>query len=127
MLFDGECHLCDGTVQFVLERDKKEQFHFCSLQSERGQAYLKKFDLPTDQFDNFVLIEGEDFYLRSTAVLRLCKGLPFPWSFLSVFLIIPGSIRDFVYRIVAKNRYRWFGKKEACWIPTGKYRKRFLS
>ena len=126
LLFDGECHLCDGTVQFVLDRDKDERFHFCSLQSEKGQAYLKQFSLPTDVFDSFVLIENNQYYLRSTAVLRLCAYLKFPWNLVRVFLIIPRFIRDFVYRVVAKNRYRWFGKLDTCRIPDAKYRSRFL-
>lgn len=126
LLFDGECHLCDGTVQFVLDRDKDERFHFCSLQSERGQAYLKQFELPTDVFDSFVLIEKDRYFLRSTAVLRLCMRMRFPWTLLSVFLIVPSFIRDFFYRIVAKNRYRWFGKLDSCRLPDPKFRSRFL-
>lgn len=126
LLFDGVCNLCNGTVQFVIKRDPRAKFRFAALQSKAGQALLKKFQLPQDDYDSFVFVEGEQFYLRSTAGLKVLKGLNGLWPLLYGFIIIPRPIRDFFYRWIAKNRYRWFGKKEQCMIPTPDLQKRFL-
>lgn len=126
VLFDGVCNLCDSAVQFVLKRDTGKRFLFGSLQGEAGQQYLQKHHLPVDQFNSFVLIEGEKAYTRSTAVLRLLKHLGKGWQLLYAFVIIPPFIRDAGYRFIARNRYRWFGKKEECRVPTVEERSRFL-
>lgn len=126
ILFDGVCNLCTGSVQFVLKRDKKAAFLFGSLQGNAGQGYLKKYQLPANTFNSFLLIEGEKIYTRSTAALRTAKHLGGGWSLLYGFIIVPKFIRDAVYKLIAKNRYRWFGKKEACWLPTPELRERFL-
>jgi len=125
VLFDGVCNLCSGSVQFILKRDKNNLFQFASLQSKPGQEYLKKFNLPADTFNSFVLVEGDNIYTRSTAALRIAKNLK-GWKWLYAFRIVPKFIRDAVYNLIAKNRYRWFGKKNECWIPTPDLRARFL-
>ena len=126
VLFDGVCNLCSGSVQFILKRDKKNQFQFGSLQGAYGQEVLKKFGLPTDQFNSFMLLEGETLYTQSTGALRMLKHLGGAWSLLYAFIIVPKPIRDGVYHIIAKNRYKWFGKKEACWLPRPEWKARFL-
>ncbi len=127
LLFDGVCNLCNGAVQFVIERDTRQAFKFASLQSEAGQSLLQRFQLPTEKFDSFVLVEGEKFYTESTAALRVTRQLPGAWSWLYAFIIVPKPIRDFVYRTIAKNRYRWFGIQESCMMPTPELKARFLS
>jgi predicted DCC family thiol-disulfide oxidoreductase YuxK len=126
ILFDGVCHFCNDTVNFVIRRDSKEQFVFAALQSDVAQELLKKYDLSTGQLDSLVLIENEQCYLRSTAALRIVKGLGSLWTLLYVFIIIPTSMRDYGYDAFAKRRYRWFGKNDTCMIPTEKMKKRFL-
>jgi predicted DCC family thiol-disulfide oxidoreductase YuxK len=126
VLFDGICNFCSTVVSFAISRDPGGIFRFTSLQSEAGQFFLNKFGLPTDDFDSFVLVEGDRFFLRSTAILRLCKKLKGLWPLLYLLIIIPTPIRDFIYDLVAQNRYRWFGKKEECFIPSADVRNRFL-
>src|SRR5215831_3495611 len=126
VLFDGVCNLCNSSVQFIIKRDKKKKFLFGSLQGKAGQQYLEKYQLPTSTFNSFMLIEGEKLYTRSTAALKMLKHLGGIWSLFYCLIIIPPFIRDAVYNLIAKNRYRWFGKKEACWVPTPDLRSRFL-
>lgn len=126
LLFDGVCNLCSGTVQFILKHDQKEKFTFASLQSDIGQKILEENDLSTTDFQSFILMENGTCYARSTAALKVSGYLGFPYNLLLVFLLIPRPIRDYFYNIVAKNRYRWFGKKESCWLPTPELKKRFI-
>lgn len=126
ILFDGVCNLCDNTVQFILKRDKKGYFRFASLQSEQGQELLQKHNLPTAGFDSFVLVENDKVYQKSKGALRVCRRLGGGWPLLYGFIIIPAFIRNFVYSWVARNRYRWFGKKETCMLPKPEWRERFL-
>jgi len=126
LLFDGVCNLCAGSVQFVLKRNKKENIRFSSLQSEFGQKKLHESKLPEDYTESLVLIENGEAYVKSDAALRLAKHLDGMWKLSSVLLIIPKFIRNPVYDWVAKNRYKWFGKKEVCWIPEPKWKARFL-
>ena len=128
VLIDGVCHLCQGLTKWIIQRDGKGSFHFASLQSEIGQKLLAHGGLSLHAMDTFVLIEKGDYYTRSTAALHIAKKLGFPYKLASVFLIIPNVIRDKVYNVVARNRYRWFGKDEedACMLPTPEIRKRFL-
>ena len=125
ILFDGVCNLCSGSVQFVLKRDKKDLFRFASLQSKPGQELLDKFKLPANTFNSFVLAEGDKIYTRSTAALRVAKDLK-GLKWLYAFRFVPKFIRDGVYNLIAKNRYKWFGKKEECWVPSPELRSRFL-
>lgn len=126
ILFDGVCNLCNGSVQFILKKDRKKKFLFGSLQGKTGQEYLRKYNLPTDEFHSFMLIEDNVLYTRSTAILRVLKHLGRGWQLLYVFTYLPQVVRDGLYKLIAKNRYRLFGKKDACRIPTAAERDRFL-
>lgn len=126
LLFDGVCNLCNSIVQFTIKRDPKEKFKFASLQSESGQELLKKFNLPTNDFDSFVFINGNKYFLKSSAGLHVLKELGGFWKLFYVFIIFPRPLRDFVYNIIAKTRYKIFGKQDACMIPTPKLKQRFL-
>jgi predicted DCC family thiol-disulfide oxidoreductase YuxK len=126
ILFDGVCNLCNGSVQFVLLRDKVGYFKFASLQSEAGQALLEKYKLPKDDYNSFILVEGDRVFSKSTAALRVARKLQGPWKMLYVFNIIPAFIRDMVYSLIAKNRYRIFGKRETCMLPRPEWKGRFL-
>jgi len=125
ILFDGVCNLCSGSVQFILKRDKEKKFMFASLQSNYGQALLKQLDLPTDTFNSFVLYEDGKIFTRSTAALKMFSQLK-SWGWVKIFWIVPKFIRDAVYNLIAKNRYKWFGKKQECWMPTPDLKARFL-
>jgi predicted DCC family thiol-disulfide oxidoreductase YuxK len=125
ILFDGECNFCDNSVQFIIKRDPKGRFKFASLQSETGQMLLKKYQINND-LSSFVLIENERFYLKSSAALRVCESLKGMWKFITILRVIPVPIRDCVYSFIARNRYKWFGKKESCIIPSPEVRSRFL-
>ncbi len=126
ILFDGICNLCDGAVQFVIKHDPENQFLFASLQSEPGQRLLKQFKLPVENFNSFILIQDEKVYSKSTGALKVARQIKGVWSWLYIFIIIPAFIRDAVYTWIAQNRYKWFGKKEACMIPTPELKARFL-
>ncbi|MCB0653562.1 MAG: thiol-disulfide oxidoreductase DCC family protein [Saprospiraceae bacterium] len=126
ILFDGVCNLCNGSVQFVLNRDRAGYFKYASLQSESGQELLKKYGLPTDDYNSFVLVEGERVYTQSTAALRVARNLEGAWKILYGFIIIPAFIRDAVYSLIARNRYRIFGKRESCMLPQPEWKSRFL-
>lgn len=126
ILFDGVCNLCNGTVQFILKRDPKGYFQFASLQSDAGQELLKKYNLPTEVFNSFVLIENDNAYLQSTGALRVARRLNAAWPMLYGFIIVPAFIRNFFYNLISKNRYRWFGKKEECMLPLPEWKGRFL-
>ena len=126
LLFDGVCNLCSGSVLFVLDRNGKENVSFASLQSEFGAQALKDANLPAGYTSSLVLLENDKVYVKSDAALQLTKHLNGLWKAGSVLLIIPKFIRNPVYDWVAKNRYKWFGEKEVCWIPEPKLKKRFL-
>lgn len=127
LLFDGVCNLCTGIVKFIIKNDKKEVFRFAALQSQSGQALLKQFDLPDTDFDTFVLIIGDKYFTKSTAVLHVLKALGGLWEVLYVYIVFPESMRDFIYDMVAEIRYRIFGKKETCLVPSPEIKDRFLS
>jgi predicted DCC family thiol-disulfide oxidoreductase YuxK len=125
ILFDGLCNFCDNSVQFIIKRDPKGHYKFASLQSETGKRYIKKFGLK-DDLSSIVLIEDDKYFVKSTAVLRICRKLSGLWKVLTVFRVIPVPVRDYFYRILASNRYKWFGRKESCIIPSPEIRTRFL-
>ncbi|PLS09681.1 thiol-disulfide oxidoreductase DCC family protein [Neobacillus cucumis] len=125
ILFDGECNLCNSSVQFILKRDPKGIFKFTSLQGKTGQSLLEKHGIKKD-VNSFVLIEGDKLSLRSTAALKVCKNLNGPWKWLSILLVVPPLVRDPIYNFIAVNRYKWFGKNESCWLPSPKWKSRFL-
>lgn len=126
ILFDGVCNLCNRSVQFVIQRDKQKKFMFASLQGVKGQEVLKRFDLPVNDLNSFILVHGDKVYTRSTAALRVLRELGGGWKLLYGFIAVPKFIRDSVYNWVARNRYKWYGKKDACMIPTPELRSRFL-
>ncbi|MGN7411489.1 thiol-disulfide oxidoreductase DCC family protein [Paenibacillus sp. SAF-068] len=126
VLVDGVCHFCQGLTKWIIKRDPEGKYHFASLQSDVAKELLAKGNLSTDSMDTFVLIENGKYYTRSTAALRLAKGLKFPYPLLYVFIVVPKFIRNAVYNWVARNRYRWFGKDEACMLPTPEIKDRFL-
>ena len=126
ILFDGVCNLCNGSVQFVIKHDKNAVFSFASLQSEKGQHLLSTLGLVTKQLDSIILIENQKVYTKSTAALRIALKLDNLIPLLYISIIIPRFIRDAVYQFISRNRYKWFGKTEDCWIPSEDLRNRFL-
>lgn len=127
VLFDGVCNLCDASVQYIIKHDKNDIFLFTALQSEVGQQIIKEFNIDTNKIDSIILYSNEHgISYKSTAALKIASKLGFPRNLLSVFLIIPGIIRNWVYDYIAKNRYKWYGKKEECMIPTPDLKSKFL-
>lgn len=127
ILFDGVCNLCNSSVQFVIKHDKKDYFKFASLQSDAGQQLLKKYQLTQDNINSFVLIEDAEAFTKSTAALKVSKQLTGPVKLLYGFIIVPAFIRDVVYTFIANNRYRWFGQRNECMIPTPALKEKFIS
>jgi predicted DCC family thiol-disulfide oxidoreductase YuxK len=126
ILFDGICNLCNGLVLFIIKRDKDGRFKFASLQSDFGQRSLKQFGLVETGFESLVLIRGDKYYLKSTGVLKMLKELGGIWKAFYIFIVIPHPVRDFFYDMVAKSRYKIFGKRNTCMIPTPELKERFL-
>jgi predicted DCC family thiol-disulfide oxidoreductase YuxK len=126
ILFDGICNLCNASVKFIIKRDKQGAFYFASLQSTFGKVQLKKFGLNTDEFFSVVLIKNDKAFLRSNAALEITKDLSGLWPLLYTFKIIPAFIRDYFYNLVSKNRYRFFGKRDTCMLPSAEVKARFI-
>ncbi|MEM7181213.1 MAG: DCC1-like thiol-disulfide oxidoreductase family protein [Spirochaetota bacterium] len=126
ILFDGVCNLCNGVVNHIIDHDPKEEFQFASLQSLQGQELLKRFSLPTKDFDSIILVDGNTYYKKSTAALRIAQKLDSPLRFLYPSIYLPEFLRDFVYSLVARSRYKFWGKADECRIPTPELQKRFL-
>ncbi len=126
LLFDGVCNMCNSLVTFVIKRDQEATFKFASLQSEVGQRILKEHSLPSEQFDSFYYVDGQKVFTKSTAALKVAKELDGAWRLFYPFIVIPKPIRDIIYSLIAKNRYRWFGKREQCMLPNPDMKKRFL-
>lgn len=126
ILFDGVCNLCNGAVDFIIRHDREANFMFASLQSEVGQELLQQYGLPAHDYKSMVLLKEGRFYQRSTAALKIAEGLGGALRLLRLFLVVPAPFRDAVYNFVAHNRYRFFGKKETCRLPTPEERARFL-
>lgn len=127
ILFDGVCNLCNNSVLFVIKRDKKDLFRYASLQSEVGQQLVRERGIDTSQVDSIILIEpGVAYFTKSDAALEIAQHLGGLWKLSAVFTWIPKSIRDVVYDFVARNRYKWYGKKDACMVPTPELRAKFL-
>jgi predicted DCC family thiol-disulfide oxidoreductase YuxK len=126
ILFDGVCNLCNSSVLFIIKRDPNSRFYFAALQSEFGYAQLKKFDWPGTEMNSVLLIKDNQLYQKSNAALEIARHLNGLWPVLYIFKIIPSFVRDGLYTWVANNRYRWFGKKEACMIPTPELKSRFM-
>jgi predicted DCC family thiol-disulfide oxidoreductase YuxK len=126
IFFDGICNLCNGAVQFTIKRDEKNIFKFAALQSDYAEEELKEFNIDHNQLGSFVLLEDGKVYQKSTAALRVAKKLNGFWPLLYAFMVVPRFIRDAVYDFIAKNRYKWFGKQESCWVPTPELKGKFL-
>ncbi len=126
LLFDGECHLCNSAVMFILKKEKNEHLFFTSLQSKTGIDILNHYSINTNKLESLVLIENNKAYIKSTAAIKLTKYLKGLYPLTICLLLIPKILRDIVYDYIAKNRYRWFGKSNSCIIPTEKTMKRFL-
>ncbi|TYB76626.1 DUF393 domain-containing protein [Bizionia saleffrena] len=127
ILFDGVCNLCNTSIQYVIRHDKKNTFLFAALQSDVGREMITKFNIDPLKTDSILLYSPvKGMYTKSTAALRIAKHLGFPVNVLPVFLIFPTCIRNMVYDFVAKNRYKWYGKKEQCMIPSPELQSKFI-
>lgn len=126
LLFDGHCSLCNGAVDFVLKRDPKKKLLLASIQGPAGKGVLKKYDLPPSYLDTLVLVEQGKVYLGSTAALRVARLLGGGWPLFYGLIIIPKVIRDRIYQWISEHRYRWFGRRETCRIPTASESAHFL-
>jgi predicted DCC family thiol-disulfide oxidoreductase YuxK len=127
LFFDGVCNLCNGTVQWILRHDKAQQIQFAALQSDAAKHKLEPLGIDNTKLESMVFLEDGVAYSRSTGVLRLARALGAPYSWAYVLMVLPQGVRDFFYRILAKNRYRWFGQRESCMMPTPELKRRFLS
>ena len=125
ILFDGVCNFCNSAVNFIINHDRSNRFKFAPLQSEIGQELRAKYDID-ENIDSIILVEDDQAFTHSTSGLRIAKGLGGIWSLAYVFIIVPRFIRDFLYKTFAKDRYRLFGKKDVCMMPTLIVRERFL-
>jgi predicted DCC family thiol-disulfide oxidoreductase YuxK len=126
ILFDGVCNLCNGFVTFVIARDPARRFQFGALQSPAAERLLRSFTSREPLPDSMVLVEGGRVWTQSAAALRVARGLAFPWPLAYVFVVVPRPLRDWIYNRVARNRYRWFGKRAVCMVPTPELRTRFI-
>ena len=127
ILFDGVCNLCENSVQYVIKHDKKDLFRFVALQSDLGQKILKHIGINSAHIDSIVLYQpGVAYFYKSTAAIEIAKGLSGFFSMASIFRILPSGLRDTIYDYVATNRYKWYGKKESCLLPTPELMSKFL-
>jgi predicted DCC family thiol-disulfide oxidoreductase YuxK len=126
ILFDGVCTLCNGWVQFIIKRDSPALFRFATLQSQTGQRLLAQYGLSLRSMETMVLIDGGSAFTKSDAALRIARYLPGVWPLFDILCIVPRFLRNRAYDLVARNRYRWFGKHDVCMVPTGDMRHRFL-
>lgn len=126
ILFDGVCNLCNGAITFIIKRDKNDVFRYAPLQSEVGKNLAAKHEIDLDKVDSIILVTDQSAVAKSTAALRIAKQLSGGWPLLTVFLILPRFLRNAVYDFIARNRYKWFGKKDACMIPTPELKSKFL-
>lgn len=127
VLFDGVCNLCNGFVNFLIDRDRHDRFRFGSLQSENVKELLRPFHYTTEEISTVLLIQNNTLYTQSTAVLRICRLMPGVWPLLYGFIVVPRPLRDFLYNLVAKNRYKIFGRKDSCRIPTPELQSKFVA
>lgn len=126
ILFDAVCKLCNHWSRLILRVDKQEHFKLCSVQSPQGQALLAHYGFPLDKFETMVLIRNGSCLTHSDSFIAIMQGLPFPWSMLAMLRWMPKSLRDAGYRVIARNRYRVFGRYDRCAVPAEEYRNRFL-
>lgn len=126
ILFDGVCNFCNGAVNFTIKRDKQKRIRFAALQSDAGSRLVQQYGLPADDLRSFLFIENGKVYNRSTAALKVCRYLSGLWPLCFGLMIVPPFIRNGIYDWIAKNRYKWFGERQKCMIPTPEVRARFL-
>lgn len=127
ILFDGVCNLCSSSVQFVVKHDTNNIFLFASLQSEFGKQVQEQFKISSGELETILLLKNKTIYKSSTAVLLVSKELNGVWKFFYALIMLPEAFRNYIYAFVARNRYKWFGKKERCWIPSKEISHRFLN
>jgi predicted DCC family thiol-disulfide oxidoreductase YuxK len=127
LLFDGVCNFCSEAVRFVAPRDRAGRLRFAALQSEAGREIQARFGLDPDDLDTAILVVGDRVHRKSSASLRVLRYLSGAWPLLSVLLLIPKPIRDWLYDRFAERRYRWFGRRDDCLVPTPELRERFLA
>ncbi|MFM7709349.1 MAG: thiol-disulfide oxidoreductase DCC family protein [Ferruginibacter sp.] len=127
VLFDGVCNLCNHSVQFIIKRDPDARFRFAALQSPVGEALCQQYGIDPTKTDSVILIQNKKAQTHSSAALRIARQLRGPVKILYLLIIIPYFLRDLVYNLIARNRYRWYGKKESCMIPTPDLKSRFLT
>ena len=126
IVFDGVCNFCNYFVNFVMDRDHQNQFKFGTLQSDPAQMILEELNLAREDFETFLLLEQGKVYTKSTAAIKILSRLGSLWSLMSLFMVVPLPIRDWVYSFIARNRYRWMGKADVCRVPTPKDFQRFV-
>jgi predicted DCC family thiol-disulfide oxidoreductase YuxK len=126
IVFDAECILCSANAQFVLSHDRRKRFRLASMQGEVGADLYRRFGIDPTNPDSIIIVDGERMLRDSDAVLAIYAGLGWPWKALSVFKLVPRFIRDPLYLLIARNRYRLFGKRESCWVPSKEFRDRIL-
>jgi predicted DCC family thiol-disulfide oxidoreductase YuxK len=127
VLFDGVCNLCASSVQFIIRHDKEAVFHFASIQSDLGQEIYRRHGLDPADLDTFMVLTGGRALVRSDAAIEVAARCGGAWKLIKVFQMAPRPTRDWVYSFVARHRYRWFGRKEACLVPTPEIRNRFIA
>jgi predicted DCC family thiol-disulfide oxidoreductase YuxK len=126
ILFDGVCNLCNAWVRFVFRHDPAGVFRFATQQSAVGQTMIREHAIDSPQLSSVILVDGDSVYMESTAVMEICARLSPPWSWITLARIIPRRLRDACYRFVVQHRYRWFGKTDACQLPSAELRSRFI-
>jgi predicted DCC family thiol-disulfide oxidoreductase YuxK len=127
ILFDGVCNLCNRSIQFVIKHDKNHVFRFASLQGEFGKKVVKNFHLTQQNYDSFLLLQKGKIYQKSTGALMVAKQFSGAWKMVYLLIVVPSFIRNAIYSLISNNRYRWFGKKQVCWLPKPEDKKRFLN
>jgi predicted DCC family thiol-disulfide oxidoreductase YuxK len=126
VIFDGVCNLCNGVVRWIIPRDPTNRVRFTALQSVAGQRLLQQHTIDATTIDSVIVVDGDTVFVESDAALRICRYLRWPWPLLQYLRIIPRTWRDSIYRWVARNRYRWFGRREQCMLPTPEHVQRFV-
>lgn len=126
VIFDGVCNFCDASVRFLMNRDPRGRFLFASNRSEAGSSLLRGFGIEPDSVESVYLVDRGRIWSKSGAALQIARRMPFPWRLGAVFVVIPRFLRDWVYDLIARNRYRWFGRAESCRLPLERERDRFL-
>lgn len=126
ILFDGVCNFCNSSVNKIIKHDKKNKFKFAALQSETGKKLLEKYSIDSTKIDSIILIEDDVAFIKSTAILKISKQMNGLYPLAYGFIIIPAFIRNIVYDFIARNRYKWFGKKDSCMIPTEEVKSKFI-